>query len=92
MKMAGQASALMSMMCMLKATENSNFPQSLSHKHKHQAKINLLHGHSQAQRPVIDVEKCPRMEYWNALLKMLFVTTVAKMDIMARCAETVLNL
>ena len=48
---------------MLKATENSNFHQSLSHKHKHkhQAKINLMHGHSQAQRPVIDVGKCPRI-------------------------------
>ena len=54
--MAVQAGALM--LCMLKYTEN--FPQSL--RHNHQAKINLMHGHSQAQRPVIDVEKCPRME------------------------------
>ena len=62
------ASALMLMLCMLKAKENPNFPESLSHKHKHQAKINLMHGHSQDQRPVIDGEKCPCMEYWNALL------------------------
>ena len=61
------ASALMLMLCMPKATENPNFPQSLSHKCKHQAKINLMLGHSQVQRPVIDVEKCPCMEYWNAM-------------------------
>lgn len=90
--MAVLASAPMLMLCMLKVTENPNFPQSLSHKHKHQANINLMHGHSKVQRPVIDVGKCPHMENQNALLQMLCVTTVAKRDIMAKCAETVQNL
>lgn len=86
------ANAPMLMLCMLTITETPNFPQSLSHKHKHQANINLLHGHSKVQRPVIDVGKCRHMENQNALLQMLCVTTVAKWDIMAKCAETLQNL
>ena len=85
-----QVSALMLMLCMLKATESPNIPQSLSHKHK--AKINPMHDSNQAQNPVADVEKCPHMVNWNALLKMLRVTTVERKDIMAKCVEAVQNL
>lgn len=69
--MAVLANAPMLMLCMLKITETPNFPQSLSHKHKHLANINLLHDNSKVQRPVIDVGKCRHMENQNALLQML---------------------
>ena len=77
--MKALASALMLMLCMPKATENPNFPQSLSHKCKHQAKINLMLGHSQVQRPVIDVKNALA---WNIGMPWN----------MARCSEAVQDL
>lgn len=79
----------MLMQCMLKTTESPNFPQSLSHKNK--AKRHPMHKYCQARKPVADVERCPHMVKWNALLKMLCVTTLEKMAILAKCAEPVQN-
>ena len=86
------ATAPMLMLCMLKATESPNFPQSSSHKHKRPEHTNLMHGHSKIQEHVIGVEKCLCMENLNALLQMQCVTTVGKRDIMEKCEETVQDL
>lgn len=69
---------------------NPRFPSKPQPQTQTPGKYKPNDAHSKVQEPAIDAEKCPHMENLNSLLQML--ATVAKRDIMAKCAEAVLNL